>query len=191
MKHYENFIRWRENIRWKYHFAKDKDPMEPEPDFKKEPWYQRTSRPAPIARDCPELEAMLAGVERDLFDPDLRKKIKDNLTQEQREFIGEVKNEFPIRDLRVRFEDKGHRFVIADGHTEDEQIEADLQNEEFYRVLDNDPTENDKQNVQSWADRGLERGEISESQHKFVTSLKEYHPAVPKPLYKTTKSRMA
>ena len=80
-KHYENFVRWRENIRWKYHFAKDKDLTQPEPEFQKEPWYQRTSRSAPIARDCPELEAMLAGVERDLFDPALRKKIKDKVAK--------------------------------------------------------------------------------------------------------------
>ena len=95
IKHFENW-RWRENIRWKYHFAKDKDLTELEPEFHKELWYQRTSRSAPIAQDCPELEAMLAGVERDLFDPAMRKKIKDNLTQEQREFISEVKTIFQL-----------------------------------------------------------------------------------------------
>ena len=35
IKHYDNFVRWHENIRWKYHFAKDKDPTEPEAEFQK------------------------------------------------------------------------------------------------------------------------------------------------------------
>ena len=61
---------------------------------------------------------MISGIERDLSNPNLRRRIKDNLSKEQRGFIKEVKEEFPKRDLRVRFEDKGHRFVIADGQTE-------------------------------------------------------------------------
>ena len=47
------------------------------------------------------------------------------------------------------------------------------------------PTEDDKWSVQTWAARGLERGEITQSQHKFVTDLEKLHPVVPKPPYKT------
>ena len=39
--------------------------MEVESEFQKQPWYQKTDRKAPVARDCPELEAMIAGVENE------------------------------------------------------------------------------------------------------------------------------
>ena len=117
LKHYENFIRWRENIRWKYHFEKDKNPDDPQNDFEKKPWYQKTDRKAPVAKDCPEL----------------RKKIKDNILTEERSFLKQVKEEYPNRDLRIRFEDKGHRFVIADGTLEDSLIETDLHNKAFFK----------------------------------------------------------
>ena len=102
--------------------------MELEDDFQKKTWYQKTERAAPMARDCPEIEAFLAGIEKDIMNPDLRRKIKDNLTPDERAFIKEVKTEYPRNDLRVRFEDKGHRFVIADGAIEDELLENDLKN---------------------------------------------------------------
>ena len=89
-------------------------------------------RAAPVARDCPELEAFIAGIEKDVMNPDLRRKIKDNLGPEERAFIKEVKIEFPKKDLRMRFEDKAHRFVIADGATEDELLENDLKNPEYF-----------------------------------------------------------
>ena len=41
--------------------------------------------------------------------------------------------------------------------------------------------------VAAWASRGLETGEISDDQYKFVTNFENCHPAVPKPLYKTHK----
>ena len=60
----------------------------------------------------------------DLMNPTLRR--KDNLSAEEREALKDFKQNFPANNLRVRKEDKGPRFVIADGATEDEMIENDL-----------------------------------------------------------------
>ena len=60
-------------------------------DFVSKPWDVPTDKAAPVATDCPELEAMIAASYGDLFDPAQRRKIKDNLTKEQRDFIQEVK----------------------------------------------------------------------------------------------------
>ena len=51
MAHYESFVKVRENMRWKWHFNKDNNPQEIENNFQKTPWYQKTDRAAPIARD--------------------------------------------------------------------------------------------------------------------------------------------
>ena len=44
----------------------------------------------------------------------------------------------------MRFENKGHRFVVADGINEDELVETDLKNPIYYHELQNDPIETDK-----------------------------------------------
>ena len=87
--------------------------------------------------------------------------------------------------MRVRFEDKGHRFVIADGAIEDEMLENDLKNPVYYTELLDDPIEDDINAVKAWADRGLVANEITVEQHKYVTNLEGTHPAIPKALYKT------
>ena len=104
-----------------------------------QPWDERTERNAPIAQDCPELEAFLSAVYRDLFNPSLRKKIKYNLTEEQHDFIKEVKTEYPKNNLRIRKEDKGHRFVIADWDVEDTLIEETVTNPEIYKEQEENP----------------------------------------------------
>ena len=49
----------------------------------------------------------------------------------------------------MRFEDKGHRFVINDGATEDELLENDLTNPEYFTEPVNDHTEDDKKVVKA------------------------------------------
>ena len=75
--HYQDFILYREAVRWAYDFAKKND-FKPEPNtFVKPPWYQRTTRAAPLA--SPAVEAFLESCLRDLMDPANRRRIKDNL----------------------------------------------------------------------------------------------------------------
>ena len=192
------FVRFRENLRWAWHHNKGLGFEEILDTFEKKPWYEKTERLAPVARDCPQLEAFLDACYQDLFDPTLRKKISDNLTKEQRDFIKkDVKTIYPNLNIRIRKEDKGHRFVIVDGEEEDKQIEEELQKPDQYEEIESDPTEQYQKKLEEFAARGLENGEIDGSMSRFIanqqktsTSSQEaekLHPANPKPTRKTHK----
>ena len=185
--HYKDFLQFRESLRWKWFFNKNKKPEEVDNNYVKKPWDTRSDKQAPVAHDCPELESFLSAIERDLTDPNLRRKIKSNLTPDEWSFIDEVQHEYPDKGLRVRREDKGHRFVITDSETEDQQIQDELGNVTYYNEVEEDPTENFKQRINNWVAKGSDKGEIDAKQAQFVTNLEETHAANPKPLYKTHK----
>ena len=184
----EAWLKWREGMRWAWLFNKEKRPDDVEQNFIKQPWYRKTDKKAPRADDCPELEAFIAAVGRDVSDPNLRRPIKDNLTPEMRQFIKEVREDYPRENLRVRMEDKGSRFVVTDGETEDNLIKNDLENTVHYKELDIDPKYEYAGKVREWADRGLRTGEITEEMHGFVTNPDNNENARPKPVYKTHKT---
>ena len=189
MEQYKSFLRFQQSVRWKWFFNKDKDPLNLiNDDFQAKPWDTRTERCDPIASDAPELEAFLSAIEKDVKNPELRKKIKSNLSQTQWEYIKEVKTEYPKLGLRVRQEDKGARFVIEDAAKEDERIIENLSNPIQYTETEENPIEGFKLRIKNWADDALEIGEIDEKQHKYVTNIEETHMANPKPLYKTHKT---
>ena len=129
---YVSFLKWRESMRWKWFHNKNKDPNDIDNDFTKKPWTEGTNKKAPIATDCPELEAFFNAIERDLKNPDLRRKVKSNLNRNQINFIKEVKEYYQGRGLRIRREDKGPRFVIEDADKEDERIQSELSNNTYY-----------------------------------------------------------
>ena len=182
---YQSFLKFQESVRWAYFFAKENNFEQQKNTFVSTPWYQRTSRAAPKASSS--VEAFLESCLRDLMDPKLRRKIKDNLTMEEREALQDIIKNFPEHNLRIRKEDKGGRFVIVDGDTEDELIELDLNNPIHYKEIDNDSTEDFKEEVTNWANECLENGVITEAMFKYVTNLEDSHAANPKPLYKTQK----
>ena len=67
--------------------------------------------------------------------------MKSNLTEGQRNFIKEVKNEYPERGLRIRRVDTGACFVIEDAATDDDRIVDKLSNPVFYTESDDNPGE--------------------------------------------------
>ena len=81
-----------------------------------------------------------------------------NLTQEQRDFIKEVKTEYPKKNIRIRREDKGYRFVILDGESEDQLIENGLKNRERYEETDENPMEEYIDRIDNFAAAGLREG---------------------------------
>ena len=111
-------------MRWKWYHAKKRNFEGEDHDFEKKPWYQHSEYNPPPA--SPTFKAFMEKVLTDLMNPTLRRKIKDNFSAEEREDLKDFKQNFPANNLRVRKEDKGPRFVIADGATEDEMIENDL-----------------------------------------------------------------
>ena len=102
---HEAWVRWRESLRWNLFFNKHQQPEDVPHDHVSQPWNEKTKQAAPVAQDCPELEAFIEAFFRDLVDPAKRKKIKDNLTQDQRNYIKDVKTEYPKMNIRIRMED--------------------------------------------------------------------------------------
>ena len=194
---YEAWVKWRESLRWSWFFNKHQKPEDISHDHVSQPWDEKTQRSAPVAHDCPDLEAFMEAIHRDLIDPSKRKKIKDNLSSDQRNFIKEVRNEFPQMNLRIRMEDKGKRFVIVDGDNEDNQIEESLSNPVHYREVDESPLTEHSQRLEELASRGLERQEITAEMYRFITNqqpntsssqeAEEPHLANPQPKMKTHK----
>ena len=184
---YVAFLRYRETLRWKWFHCKNEDPNAIEDNYRKKPWDVPTNRAAPVATDAPELEAYLAGIERDIKDPSLRRKVKGNLNQNQINFIKEVRAEYPRKGLRIRREDKGPRYVIQDAEVEDGKILDELSNETYYTEVEEDPKEDFIDQIKFWAADAFENEEINEKQFNFVTNIDETHLAIPKPLYKTHK----
>ena len=105
-----------------------------------------------------------------------------------RDFIKEVREDYPKDNLRVRKEDKGSRFVVTDGEIEDNLIKNDLENPVHYKQLDEDPKDDFIEKVRQWADKGLRNSEINEDMHEFVTNSDNSENAKPKPVYKTYKT---
>ena len=167
---YEGFIRFREGLRWKWFFNKNSSLEEVLDNHTSHPWDEKTDRSAPVAQDCPELEALISAVYKDLFDPALRKKIKGNLSKEQRDFILEVKTEYPKRNIRIRREDKGSRFVVVDGDEEDKLIEDGLHNAERFRESEENPIEEYNERIEGFAAAGVRDGEITEEQGRYITN---------------------
>ena len=188
MEHYKAFLRFQQNLRWKWFFNKNKDTFNLDDDFQSKPWDTKTERSAPTAHDAPELEAFLAGIEKAIRNPNLRRKIKSNLNENQIEFINELKKNYPAKGLRIRREDKGARFVIEDAVTEDNRIIGNLSNPVQYTQTEVNPMDTYVQEIKQWADAALENNEIDEKQFKYVTNIDETHLAIPKPLYKTHKT---
>ena len=78
--HYKDFLQFRESLRWKWFFNKNKKPEEVDNNYVKKPWDTRSDKQAPVDHDCPDLKSVLSAIERDLTDPNHRRKIKSNLT---------------------------------------------------------------------------------------------------------------
>ena len=105
---YVDFHKWADNLRWHYLFN-HKNP-EAENTFVKRPWHQPTTRKAPRANDA--TEAFIFKVHEEVFSVEKRRRINDNLTQNQRKALKELMSLVENHGIIIRFEDKGSRFVV-------------------------------------------------------------------------------
>ena len=181
----KDFNRFRESLRWTYFHAKKNGFKPQENNFNAEVWYQRTKAKAPLA--SAPVEAFLEACMNDLTNPSLRRRITDNLTVKERIAMKDIQHNFGKHDLRVRMEDKGSRFVIVNSQVEKEQILKDLCNQIHYEKVEKDPSVKFTDVVRKWADRNLDKGDLTQDMHKFVTNSENLHTARPKPLFKTHK----
>ena len=160
-KLYVDFNKWADNLHWHYLFN-HKD-LDQEDNFVKTPWHKPTDRKAPRANDA--TEAFIFKVKEQLFDPENRRKINDNLTGNQRNALKELMKLVEDHGIIVRFEDKGSRFVIDTLANHDATLFGDLNDENQYDELNTNPINHVKNRVQSFAD-------------KWEAQLDNFHPNV-------------
>ena len=96
-----------------------------EEEFVMVPWYRRSGRRAP--RGNLQLEAGLDRMKAYLVDPANKRRVRDNMTPEQRQAMMELRNLPNTSKAQVVFEDKGNRFVVRDLKDQDNQIKEKLE----------------------------------------------------------------
>ena len=187
LNNYLSFLSFCESVRWIYFWSHRKDQSSDE-GFSSFPWTPRTTNKAPNA--SPHIEAFLSQCKRDLLNPDSRRRIKDNLSPDQRNALKEAKK-LPSKGIRIRLQDKGQRFVFVNSVDEDRLVlDSHLLDTSSYQELDSDPLPSFISNIKDWATTHLRAGNISDHMATFVSNIDHCHAARPKPLYKTHKTRL-
>eukprot|EP00745_Piridium_sociabile_P026140 TRINITY_DN41575_c0_g2_i2.p1 TRINITY_DN41575_c0_g2~~TRINITY_DN41575_c0_g2_i2.p1 ORF type:complete len:978 (-),score=173.11 TRINITY_DN41575_c0_g2_i2:3-2936(-) len=186
---------WAERLRWHRFYATKKeekkasenqdDSKEEDEDFVKMPWYQRTTHSAP--KGDPALEAFIEACKRDFVNPKNRKRIKDNMTKEQRQALHELRNLPTTHNAACRFADKSGVTVITSLQEDDQNIVQTLNDPQQYDMLDSDPTNKISKCVQEWTKKWCNNGTINAEVSKYITGTQNAHPAKCKPLVKTHK----
>ena len=185
LQHARDIEKFKESVRWAYFHAKKVDFTPVKDIFVMKPWYQRTKNKAPLASTA--VECFLQACHNDILDEKLRRKIKDNLTADERIALKDISINFPKFNLRVRKEDKGSRFVITNSNLDDDAINSELNDHKQYSRIINDPLDECNRRVKLWADRNLIANHITKDMHSFVCMDENAHGATPKPLYKLHK----
>ena len=117
----------------------------------KKPWHQPTSKKAPRANDA--TEAFIFKVHEELFSVEKRRKINDNLTQNQRKALKELMSLVEDHGIIIRFEDKGSRFVVDSIANHDATLLQDLNDANQYDKLPDNPIEHVKDRIEAFAEK--------------------------------------
>ena len=187
-KLYIDFQKWADNLRWHHLFNKS-DP-EAEDNFVKKPWHKPTDRRAPRGNDA--LEAFIFRCHEQLFDPDNRRKIHDNLTPDQRGALKELMSLVADHGVIVRFEDKGSRFVLDTVANHDAALLEDLNDDQHYDKLPSNPIADVIGRVGAFAEKWeTDLDEFHPNIRSWMTSLEEAEPGKTKGLVKCHKPSLA
>ena len=183
-KLYLDFHKWADNLRWHYLFN-HKNPDQ-EDSFVKKPWHKPTDRKPPRANEA--TEAFIFKVKEQLFDPENRRKINDNLTQGQRNALKDLMKLVEDHGIILRFEDKGSRFVIDTIENHDATLLEDLNDVNQYDSININPINQviNRINVfsEKWKD---ELDNFHPNVRNWITSLEEAEPGKVKGLVKCHK----
>ena len=183
---------WAERLRWHRFFALQDKLQTPDDtsndnqnEFEKKPWYQPTGKPAP--KGDPALEAFINACSNQFIGKDKRRKIKDNLSKDQRKALKELK-ELPItHNAACRFADKSGTTVITSLESDDEKIKEALNDKEYYSIVQDNPTNGIIKKIATWADKEKGKGKLPEEIHEYIKDIATTHPGQCKPLIKTHK----
>ena len=113
---------------------------------------------APVSKDI-ALETFLATVENKLFDAErARREPKANISRAENMALCKLRKS---KDIVVRLQDKGSRFVILDRNDYIDKVESNLSDGSF-DILSSDPSLSFYHTVKDWGDKWVEKGEITQ-----------------------------
>ena len=105
------------------------------------------------------MELFLEFIENDIFHPDLAKtKYRLNLSIYERKELYLLQDS---KDLAVRIQDKGSRFVVVNTNKYNEKMDKYFSDNLSFTCLDSDLAKNIISKVSNWAEKWLEVGEIN------------------------------
>ena len=112
--------------------------------------YQQLYRSKPNANNSVEL--FIKSIEKELFNPNNIRKIRNNLNKEEKLAFKEMKS---WDDKVIRVQDKGSRFVVLDTNSYIEKVEHQINRSSFDK-RDADPSPNFKEEVNNWLEKWLD-----------------------------------
>ena len=110
------------------------------------------------------LETFIELVENDIFKPDNYRRIKSNITKEEREALKNIQRD-TTRSYRIQ--DKGSRFVILDNDDYIEKIDYQLRRSSVSELND-DPSNDFEINVIMWTEKWKRNGVLNDSWSRFM-----------------------
>ena len=155
--------------------------------LKKLPWYRPTSKAAP--RQDLALESFIQACTADFLDIKKRRRIKDNLTQGQRDALRSLHNLPVSHGAACCYADKSGVTVITDLESDNRKIMQELRDPHHYDILPSDPTESVINRVKAWSKKWTEKGEIDVETQVHIEDIKDSHPGKCTTLVKTHKQK--
>ena len=111
------------------------------------------------------MEIFFTSVEKDLFQNTKVDMGRDNLTRMERRALTNWRGDNLFNkksDTIMGLQDKGNRFVIADKNTDPLKAQQQIGRSSFIKLY-HDPTDTHIKNVQEWADKWKNRGNITKA----------------------------
>ena len=169
-KKYNDFLRFCRIVRLGIFFKDQQQHNKPSSEKEgTEPWLLKSSF-QPEQRINEAVEKFPAELYCKLFDPKIRRKVKQNLSREEKLALRKLSTWNKDRDCPrvIRVQDKGSKFVIDWKSKYIENISNYIGDRSTFRQEIDNPTEKHKMLVKQWAEKWLEVGDITQDEADWV-----------------------
>ena len=111
------------------------------------------------------LKTFIDTTEKQLFEPKNIKRVRRNLTYEERKALAELKS---MENTVVRIQDKGSRFVLLTNEDYENKVEHQIARSSL-KELSGDPSQEFERKVKLWIDKWQSNKTLSNDWVKFIT----------------------
>ena len=114
---------------------------------------------------CMSLELFIEAMENDLFNPSNIRKPRNNLNNNQKIALKEIKS---WDDKAIRVQDKGSRFVALSNNDYESKVQHQIEPSSFTET-DNNYSKNFEEKFNSWISKWTSKGVIDNNWQRFIT----------------------